>query len=133
MLSLKELSAILLIGTIAGVATIPAAFCQQTKGGNGQAQSTGGTQVLPPGGLTLAGPATQVGSAAFPVWRSTVGINICVSVVPSTATPYTLTLAPGGGSISQTGPTSTCADAQTSVTLATAGKPVTWRVDKSPN
>ena len=56
MLSLKELSAILLIGTIAGVATIPAAFCQQTK--DAQAQSTGGTQVLPPGGLTLAGPAT---------------------------------------------------------------------------
>lgn len=113
----RKLSTLLLIGTIGGVATIPAAFAQNA-------------QVLSPGGRTLAGPATQVGNATV-VWRSTAGINICVSVVPSTASPYTIALGPGGGTRSQTGPTSTCAEAQTSVTLSTGGAPVTWRVDKS--
>jgi hypothetical protein len=113
----RKLSALLLIGTIGGVATIPAAFAQTA-------------QVLSPGGRTLAGPATQVGDGTV-VWRSTAGINICVSVVPSTASSYTITLGPKGGTRSQTGPTSICAEAATSVTLATGGAPVTWRVDKS--
>jgi hypothetical protein len=115
MFFLRRVSVILLIG-IGGVATTPAAFAQQ---------------VLSPGGRTLAGPATQVGSLTV-VWRSTTGINICVTVVPSSATAgYTLSLAPGGGSRSQSGPTSMCAENQTSVTLTTNGAPVTWRVDKA--
>ena len=118
MFFLRTVSVALMIGTIGGVATIPAAFAQNA-------------QVLSPGGRTLAGPATQVGNATV-VWRSTAGINICVTVVPSSATVgYTLSLAPGGGSRSQTGPTSMCAENQTSVTLTTNGAPVTWRVDKS--
>lgn len=115
MFFLRKVSVILFLGTIGGVAATPAAFAQQ---------------VLSPGGRTLAGPATQVGSLTV-VWRSTAGINICVTVVPSSATVgYTLSLAPGGGSRSQTGPTSMCAENQTSVTLTTNGAPVTWRVDK---
>jgi hypothetical protein len=117
MFFLRKVSVALMIGTIGGVTTIPAAFAQNA-------------QVLSPGGRTLAGPATQVGNSTV-VWRSTKGINICVSVVPSTVSPYSITLAPGGGTRSQTGPTSTCAEAQTSVSLTTGGAPVTWRVDKS--
>jgi hypothetical protein len=117
MFFLRKVSVALLIGTIAGVATISTAFAQNTP-------------LLSAGGRTIAGPATQVGSATV-IWRSTAGINICVSVVPSTATTYTLSLAPGGGTRTSTGPTSTCAEAQTSVTLTTNGQPVTWRVDKS--
>ena len=113
---LRKLSVLFLIGTIGSVATVPAAFAQTA-------------QVLSPGGRTLAGPATQ--ASAGTVWRSTAGINICVSVVPSGGSPYTLSLLPGGGSRSQTGPTSMCAEAQTSVNISTSGQPVTWRVDKS--
>jgi hypothetical protein len=118
MFFLRKVYVLLLISTI-GVAFTSIAFAQTVPS-------------LSAGGRTIGGPAvSQESGSATVIWRSTAGINICVTAVPSTATSYTLSLAPGGGSRSQTGPTTMCAEAQASVTLTTNGQPVTWRVDKS--
>jgi hypothetical protein len=115
MFFLRKVHLLLLISTI-GVAFTSTAFAQTLP-------------TLSAGGRTIGGPAVSKESAATVIWRSTPGINICVSAVPSTTTSYTLSLAPGGGIRNQTGPTSMCAAAQTSVTLTTNGQPVSWRVD----
>jgi hypothetical protein len=118
MFLLRAVFVLALIGTIGGGA-ISSAFAQNA------------TPELSAGGKTIGGPATLQGNSEV-IWRATEAMTVCVSAVPSTATTYTLTFAPKGGSRSHSGPTSTCANDVTSVTLATGGQPVTWRVDK-PN
>ena len=116
MFLLRAMFVLALIGTI-GVAPLSSAFAQNA------------TPALSAGGKTIGGPATQQDNSDV-IWRSNEAMTICVSFVPSTATNYTVTLAPKGGSRSQSGPASLCAKDLTSVTLSTGGQPVTWRVDK---
>ena len=118
MFLLRAVFVLALIGTI-GVAPLSSAFAQNE------------TPELSAGGKTIGGPATLQGNSEV-IWRATEAMTICVSVVPSTATTYTLTFAPKGGSRSQSGPTSMCAKDLTSVTLSTSGQAVIWRVDR-PN
>ena len=118
MFLLRAVFVLALIDTVGG-ATISSAFAQNA------------TPLLSAGGKTIGGPATQQGNSEV-IWRSTEAMTICLSFVPSTATSYTVTLSPKGGSRSLSGPTSMCAKDLTSVTLSTSGQPVTWRVDR-PN
>ena len=95
MFLLRAVFVLALIDTVGG-ATISSAFAQNA------------TPLLSAGGKTIGGPATQQTNSEV-IWRATEAMTICVSAVPSTATNYTLTFAPKGGSRSQSGPSSTCA------------------------